>query len=142
MVWRFQPHKYKDHYACFECRKAFRVAPFREWLPPEVHFGAVVPVVKCPDCARPMTSMGRNFKAPRRADVRLWRTIQLFQEAGIHYVPEAWRFCGPPTSPDEVPAFIERCRQNASPGRRLASRFADVRSGKRHELERRDQRPT
>ena len=38
-MWRFQPHKYKDHYACFECRKAFRISPFREWLPPEVHFG-------------------------------------------------------------------------------------------------------
>jgi hypothetical protein len=124
-------NEYKDHYACFECRKAFRISPFREWLPPEVHFGAVIPEVKCPDCKRPMVSMGRNFKAPKRTDIKQWRLIQLLNEAGFFYPPRKCVFGNPPVSPNQVPAFLERCRQNASKGSRLAARYLKVRKRKK-----------
>jgi len=120
---RYAGKSYKDHYACFSCRKVFRLSPFSGWVTPEVRFGLLVPTVKCAYCALPMTGMGHDFKAPRQSDIKQWRKVQQLWEAGITFYSCG---CGPgyrPASLREVPSFIENHHRSASPGRRLAARF-------------------
>jgi hypothetical protein len=55
---------YKQYFACFHCRKAFKrpaVADWpKEWTPPEREFDPA----PCPDCGRRMEDMGLDFKPP------------------------------------------------------------------------------
>lgn len=74
---------YKEHYACFSCRKMFR-RPSRHGLlyPPPV---GQVPVAPCPDCGQPMRDMGRDFKAPKRSDVEQWKKVVLLYTHGYTF---------------------------------------------------------
>ncbi len=67
---------HNDRFACFDCRKAFRVRPAAQWEDLGVRHGERPRVAKCPGCGRPMADMGPAFQAPRRLDVRRWRTIE------------------------------------------------------------------
>jgi hypothetical protein len=88
----------KPHLACFSCRKVFR--------PTEEVFARGV----CPECKKPMMSMGICFKAPRQADVRQWRKVERLYQAGYTY---RWEKCCPGHGPGfrprtlaEIPEFL------------------------------------
>ncbi|HUR53825.1 MAG TPA: hypothetical protein VMZ71_06820 [Gemmataceae bacterium] len=67
-----EPWHLKQHYACFECRKAFKAGG--EFVR-DAAGERVRRVVGCPNCGRPMTPMGRQFRAPRQAAVRAWARL-------------------------------------------------------------------
>ena len=74
-------------HACFACRKSFKMDPDREQT--------------CPECGGPSHSMGRAFKAPRRADREQWAKVERLYEAGFRF----HRFGG------DYPPLPERLRE-------------------------------
>lgn len=69
---RYAQHPVKTHLACLPCRYSVKAWP-RDTAQP------------CPRCRRPMVDEGRDFKAPRHADVRGWRKVALLNEAGLFF---------------------------------------------------------
>lgn len=116
---------YKDRYACFVCRKAFKRRKADD-LPARMRQGGDVgrgTVVRCPDCGGPMHNMGMDFEAPRRADARQWRKVELLFTHGFAFGSCG---CGPglrPVALREVEAFLDD-RRGRSEGERLLERFA------------------
>jgi hypothetical protein len=86
---------YKDHYACFSCRKVFRYhSGGREHL--------------CPQCRGPLVSMGLDFKAPQQKDIEQWKVLEILHEHGIHF--HSCGCGGPgyrPTRLRELPEFLQ-----------------------------------
>jgi len=77
-------------------------------------------VVSCPQCGIAMTNMGKDFKAPRQADVKQWQKVQELYTHGYSFA--SCGCCGPgprPATLREVKPFlaeqkrlkIERVRQ-------------------------------
>jgi DNA-directed RNA polymerase subunit RPC12/RpoP len=129
---------YKDRYACFACRKAFkRRKPDDLPAPMRPSTDATKPtIVRCPDCGQPMHNMGMDFKAPRRADVRQWRKVQILFTHGFTFHSCG---CGPglrPVALREVPAFLND-KLPKSKGELLLQRFARCQQGTHHEGQRR-----
>ena len=98
---RYAVRTYRDHLACFRCRKVWRkyvkaVKPTRKHTD-----------VSCPDCGGEVVSMGYDFKAPRRNDLKQWRKVELLARRGVLYHSAGW--CGPgyrPKTLREVPQFL------------------------------------
>ena len=107
---------YKSHFACFDCRKAFkRTAP--------VHLkeSSIAP---CPDCGQPMANMGLDFATPKRSAVEHWEVVAFLFRRGFKY--HSCGCSGPgfrPSRWNEVPEFLEshKCRPA---GESLAAKFA------------------
>lgn len=115
---------YKDHYACFRCRKGFKRRNESQWpkhLRPSE--GQAVPA-KCPDCGGEMAEMGLDFKPPRRTAKAHWDVVEFLFRHGVDY-----RSCGcggpgfRPSKWAEVPAFL-RAHHCQSAGEVLLARFA------------------
>jgi|KBSSwiStaDraftv2_1062776.scaffolds.fasta_scaffold939240_2 hypothetical protein len=118
---RYAFHKYKDHFACFHCRKTFK-----QWLWKERKEVSWQPVrryepdqreVPCPECAQPMANMGLDFRAPKKTDVEAWEVLALLYEQG-----HAFRGCGcdaggyiPPKRLRDIPAFLEAHHGTSAP---------------------------
>src|SRR5579872_6267265 len=68
------------HFACFQCRKAFKQRGSSNWNPdiPEQPF-------PCPECKRPMTRLGRYFKAPPQRAGRQWLKVELLYFYGERF---------------------------------------------------------
>lgn len=101
---------YKQHWACFGCRKMFRN-----------HRGeAPVRGLKCPECKLPMRNMGLDFKAPRASDVAQWKKVEILFRAGFKY--SSCGCSGPGERPKylrDVPEFLcEHERLGAEVARR------------------------
>lgn len=74
---------YKDHYACFTCRKMFR-----QWTPYELArplLPGQTRSIVCPQCAQPMHDLGKDFKAPKQRDVEQWRKVELLFRHGCTF---------------------------------------------------------
>ena len=125
---RYAWHHYKDHFACFECRKAFK---HRQWEPLDAgtwkmrrRLQHAPREVACPDCARPMVDMGLDFKSPPKEDREAWRILEILHEHGFTF-----HGCGcsvgftPPRRLREVPSWLES-HKRSSEGESLANRFA------------------
>jgi DNA-directed RNA polymerase subunit RPC12/RpoP len=61
---------YKEHYACFTCRKAFK----RRLLEDVDPDGSDRPA-RCPQCGGPMANMGLDFAPPPMRDRRAWGVL-------------------------------------------------------------------
>jgi hypothetical protein len=116
---------YKQHWACFGCRKMFRN-----------HRGeAPVRALKCPECKSPMRDMGRDFKAPRTSELAQWKKVEVLFRAGFKY----WSCgcSGPGERPKylrEVPEFLrehERLDAELAQRQRNASRAEALRLKRR-----------
>jgi DNA-directed RNA polymerase subunit RPC12/RpoP len=116
---------YKQHYACFGCRKSFK------W-PRDAH--APRPAepssdVKCPQCGEPMSSMGLDFKPPPRHDTRQWEKVRVLLAHGYAY--HSCGCSGPgyrPRTLREVPAFLAR-QSPRSQGEALLRRISARKEG-------------
>ena len=56
------PSRHPEYYlahVCFDCRKSFKRTPRPG-------------TAACPDCGEPVIEMGRNFKAPKKTDLKSW----------------------------------------------------------------------
>ena len=71
--------RFKQHYACFDCRKAFKASD--EFISIKVmtvrglRYRQVPRKVICPDCGEVMARMGRLFRAPKRSKIREWAAL-------------------------------------------------------------------
>jgi DNA-directed RNA polymerase subunit RPC12/RpoP len=126
---RYSWHHYRDHFACFRCRKAFK---HWQWEEGEDRARAgkaklhhAPREIRCPDCDAPMVDMGLDFKAPRRHDPEAWEIMEALYENGFTfhgcgcsvYIPS------PPRSLRELPEWLEMHRKS-SEGEALLKRFA------------------
>ncbi|MEO8609923.1 MAG: hypothetical protein ABI690_18665 [Chloroflexota bacterium] len=64
---RYAVHSYKRHTVCFGCRLALKA------------------VSVCPYCHHAMISMGLDFKAPKRGDVKQWKKVEILYQNGINF---------------------------------------------------------
>jgi DNA-directed RNA polymerase subunit RPC12/RpoP len=71
--------RFKQHYACFDCRKAFKAGdefvPVKVLTPRGMRLDRVPRKVPCPDCGQIMARMGRLFRAPKRSKVKAWAAL-------------------------------------------------------------------
>jgi hypothetical protein len=98
---------YKDRYACFHCRKAFKRRKNDDLPRAMQRADGEFPIVRCPQCRRPMHDMGMDFKAPPLKDVKQWRKVELLFEHGFTF--HSCGCCGPglmPAELREVEAFL------------------------------------
>ena len=88
---------YKDHYACFGCRKAFK-QPNRLDLEKQLRpKHSKNRVVLCRECRKPMQSMGHAFKAPRQNATKQWKKVETLITNGIRFDYFGW--AGPGNRP-------------------------------------------
>lgn len=69
---RYGVHRYREHYACFACRRGFK-------------FDRDNSATLCPACRAPMTPLGKDFKVPPTRALNKWRKIELLAQAGISF---------------------------------------------------------
>jgi hypothetical protein len=115
---RYGQYTYKDHYVCFVCRKMFRQPMRHEMARP---IGREQQrIAPCPQCGGAMTNMGKDFKAPRQADVKQWQKVQELHASGYSFASCGCVGPGPrPATLREVKPFLaEQKRLKAERGRR------------------------
>lgn len=112
---RYAWHNYRDHFACFGCRKAFKYwqgkpcdeNTFRE----QQKLKQIPRNIVCPDCKKSMTDMGLDFKAPPKAKVEAWKILEILAQNGVTF-----HSCGcsvgfvPPRTLREVPQWLNEHR--------------------------------
>jgi hypothetical protein len=105
---RYAGSHYKNHYACFACRKAFKRRNKDEVDPTGEDHPA-----RCPQCGLLMADMGLDFAPSRTNDARAWEAAARLYEVG-----ETFHSCGcggpgyRPRDPRELAAFLaERKRE-------------------------------
>ncbi|MGY8770907.1 MAG: hypothetical protein ACKVH8_21050 [Pirellulales bacterium] len=112
---RYAWHNYRDHFACFDCRKAFKYWQWEDidenYFKAKQQLKHVPREIVCPECKEPMIDMGLDFKAPRKKDIEQWDIIKALFQNGFKF-----NGCGcyvgftPPNSLREVPEWIENHR--------------------------------
>ena len=82
-MWRSRGGPYKEHFACFACRKAYKQIA-RADLPEHERPAPGEPrAVPCPQCRAPMADVGPDFEAPRQSDVKRWQVAEVLHQHGI-----------------------------------------------------------
>ena len=128
MRWEYRTRLHKQHFACFQCRKAFKRRWPCDYLPRGVLASRPFP---CPQCGQPMNDMGVDFKAPPQNDQRQWLKVAVLYSFGIRFDWEQATGDGPGPRPatlsaledylvsfgharEEIRARIEMVRQSLS----------------------------
>ena len=91
---------YRDHYACFACRKSYK------WPHDANADPSTLAAPVCPQCRGPVEAMGLDFKAPPMDDVKQWQKVRTLADHGIRYNSCG---CGPGPRPEhlrDVEAFL------------------------------------
>jgi len=65
-----QTGRYKQHWVCFRCRKAFK-KPSEHDMPEDCQQRSY----PCPECRAPMHNMGKEFEAPPASAKKKWAGI-------------------------------------------------------------------
>ena len=113
----FRRVPYPMHFACFACRKSFK----QLWTRSEGH----VREPRCPDCGLKMWEMGRQFKAPKRSNLKQWRKVEALVRSGITFHRQRVSDLMPfPAVLREVASFVRRVRDK-SDGERLLERMVE-----------------
>jgi hypothetical protein len=126
---RYAWHNYRDHFACFDCRKAFKYWQWEEtdesMFNRQQRLKHVPREIVCPDCSKPMADMGLDFKAPPKRNTEAWEILRILYEHGFTF-----HGCGcdvgvyPPRKLRDVPAWLERQRRRDE-GEKLLHKFAE-----------------
>ncbi len=92
---------YRDHYACFACRKSFK------WPHDRNAEASTLPAPVCPQCRGPVEAMGLDFKAPPMDDEKQWLKVRILANHGIRYASCGCGGPGPrPEHLRDVEAFL------------------------------------
>lgn len=103
------------HFACFDCRKSFKQPESSNWEKeiPERPF-------ECPNCKRPMTRLGKYFRAPRKRMWKQWLKIELLYSFGETFDSSwtniSWK-CG--TLPETIEFLVDAGEEEAAVRQRL-----------------------
>ncbi len=76
---------YKQHFACFECRKVFKrtnKVELSEELRKRDQEGLIV---YCPQCHGRLRDVGFAFKPPKQADAKAWEEYRTYLEKSFDY---------------------------------------------------------
>jgi hypothetical protein len=127
------------HFACFNCRKAFKQPGSSNWDPE-------VPArpYPCPECKRPMVRLGRYFKAPPQRATRQWIKVELLHRYGERFesghlglgvkcrtLPDTIAYLAGPDRPaSEVRAVLDGIRALRSRAPRPAEPIAPADGGR------------
>ena len=76
---------YKQHYACFKCRKAFKKTNLAEIPRRRQHIDEHGRIVYCPECGERMPDVGFDFEPPKKDDIRGWKEAEARLEKSIDY---------------------------------------------------------
>jgi NAD-dependent SIR2 family protein deacetylase len=99
---------YKVPFACFDCQKVFKQTNLLELPKNQQPQPGESRICKCPQCGKPMSNMGHDFKAPKQNDLKQWEKVRLLYEHGF-----AYHSCGcggpgfRPAELNQVQAFFE-----------------------------------
>jgi hypothetical protein len=125
---RYAWHNYRDHFACFDCRKAFKYWQWEETdkasFDRAQRLRHVPREIVCPDCSKQMADMGLDFKAPPKKGAEAWEILRALYKHGFTF-----HSCGcsvgvrPPQTLREVPQWIEQHRRRGK-GEKLLAKFA------------------
>jgi hypothetical protein len=107
---------YKSHFACFNCRKTFKQAPYSDLLQrvgkadyyekirrkpirqlsdkdvamlADFNKNYKDREIKCPQCGRYMADLGLDFKAPKKTALKEWKIIE-----GLYTIGRSFYSCG------------------------------------------------
>jgi hypothetical protein len=110
---RYAFHPYKQHYACFTCRRASK----------PVAVGHAMK--RCPNCGGEIHGMGLDFKAPKQSDKAAWKAAEILHTGGIDY--HSCGCSGPgyrPRKPREVDGFLNgQAQRQANEGQKLLAKI-------------------
>lgn len=81
---RYGMTTYKPHYACFDCKKAFKRRLLSDILDGTSKDENESPA-KCPECGRIMADMGLDFEAPKKSNGKAWKHISDLYRVGITF---------------------------------------------------------
>ena len=99
----------KIQFACFACRKCFKVPYVHLPRHASGHIEVRSEPVLCPECGTEMRLMGAAFKAPPRTNTRQWLKVERLARAGVVFHWGGRGESGPgwrPRSLSEVDAFL------------------------------------
>lgn len=75
--------------------------------------------VLCPQCARPMADMGKDFRAPKKTEIEAWEVLAFLYDRGFSF-----HGCGcdaggyiPPRKRRHIPAFLKMHHSGRFAGR-------------------------
>jgi hypothetical protein len=125
---RYAWHNYRDHFACFDCRKTFKIWQWEDCEKSEWKFKKrlhhVPREVLCPDCGQSMVDMGLDFKAPHKDNREAWQILAILFDYGFDF-----HGCGcdaggfvPPRTLGELPVWLEK-HKRSSKGELLLNKF-------------------
>lgn len=77
---RYAFSRYKPHYACFRCRKAYK-----RRLKADVHRDQPDRPARCPQCGLLMADMGLDFAPPPMRDREQWQTLERLWSVGVTF---------------------------------------------------------
>src|SRR5262249_46381497 len=73
MAGRSQRKIYKQHYACFQCRKAFKKTSIQEIPKRQLRIDESGRIIHCPQCGERMPDVGYDFEPPKQDDIKDWK---------------------------------------------------------------------
>lgn len=104
---------YKMPFACFDCRKSFKQPNVHD-LPDHIRKEITGPrICKCPQCGKPMASMGHDFKPPKQNDIKQWQKVEILYQHGFAF--HSCGCCGPGFRPAELRDVEEFLQGQKSP---------------------------
>ncbi len=82
---RYAFHVYKPRFACFSCRKSFRLRAEEDMPHKPRQDEQGQRITPCPQCGVQMFNIGIDFQVPKQADVAGWEAARILAQAGIRY---------------------------------------------------------
>lgn len=107
---RYAMTNYKPHYACFNCLKTFKRRLLSDI---ESKDDFQLTEAKCPKCGQLMASMGKDFEAPKKSDIKGWEQIKLLYSVGITF--HSCGCTGPgyiPNTPERLIAYFQELKDD------------------------------
>jgi len=106
---------YKEHYACFDCRKTFKRRLMQDIDRNKINScnNPDDKVAKCPQCSKPMANMGKDFEAPKMKDTKAWQHLRKLYKVGITF--HSCGCCGPgwvPSNDEELVMHLTKIKES------------------------------
>lgn len=87
---------YKEHFACFHCRKMLRRTSWFQ-LTQEVReqhksYSSYLrqATMACPHCGQTMYNMGKGFRPPKQKALRGWKALEKSAQSGERFTGWRW----------------------------------------------------
>ncbi len=103
---------YKQHFACFHCRKTFKRKLLNDLKDSVAGQQKESVEAKCPDCGSYMANMGLDFESPKKDDLKKWKVME-----GLFELGETFHSCGcggpgyRPRNESQMKEYLVRTRE-------------------------------